>query len=328
MVDGSIRWGKEKEYIWFQGPWEPFVRNIDPTSIYHRNDRNPFPDQKAWRNKVNYRDWEGDHENWLVSEENLPEPKAIIDVADTKNAKWLALESHLDWEEPVPIGHETYEYPHKHLWYQIRSYFVSKEHADRLISWAKEQHFMGGWLPEGNQQYQVFTREYYWSPAYRFFDNPYYGRSNWEKVHEKSDYDQVLGEVMPTTEGHLWESGGDYENQPSYLAPREYMYSRMRLQPSKNIGEWLNAQGEIACFDPSVKQGSPSCLLVRKNSLLQFLEENNLRIFWTCLGEKQIYGDSSHKIQVSRWLELSGVFTLVEDEVVGSINPLVQGVIK
>jgi hypothetical protein len=328
MVDESTHWGKEKEYIWFQGPWEPFVRNIDPTSIYHRNDRNPFSDQNAWWNKVDYRDWEGDHENWMVSEENLPDPKDIIDVADTKNAKWLALERHSNWEEPVPIGHETYEYPHKHLWYQIRSYFVSKEQAGRLISWAKEQRFMGRWLPEGSQQYQVFNREYYWSPAYHFFDNPYYGRSNWKKVHEKSDYDQVLGKVMPTTEGHLWESGGDYENQPSYFAPREYMYSRMQLQPSKNIGEWLNTQGKIVCFDPSVKQERSSCLLVRKDSLLQFLEENNLRIFWTCLGEKQIYGDFYYKIEITNWLELSGVYTLIDNEVVGSLNPLVKGVIK
>ena len=328
MVDGSTRWGKEKEYIWFQGPWEPFVRNIDPTSIHNLNNSDPLSDQEAWWKKVDYHDWEGTHENWIVSEENLPDSKDIIDVADTKNVKWLTLERHLNWEEPVPIGHETYEYPHKYLWYQIRSYFVSEEQADKLISWAKEQHFMGGWLPEGNMQYQVFIREYYWSPAYHFFDNPYYGRSNWEKVRGKNDYERILGEVMVTTEGHFWETGGNYENQPSYLAPREYMYSRMQLQPSKNIGEWFNTQGEIICFDPSSKQGSASCLSVRKDSLLQFLEENNLRIFWTCLGEKQIYGDFNHKIKTNNWLELSGVYTLVDNEVVGSINPLVQGVLK
>jgi hypothetical protein len=81
-------------------------------------------------------------------------------------------------------------------------------------------------------------------------------------------------------------------------------------------------------FDPPVKHESSSCLIVRKDSLLKFLEENNLRIFWTCLGEKQIYGDFYHKIQNTKWLELSGVYTLVDNEVVGSINPLVKEVKK
>ena len=328
MADESARWGKEKEYIWFQGPWEPFVRNLDPTSIYPLSDSDPHSDQEAWGNKIDYRDWEGNNDNWIVSKGNLPDPKGIIDIADIKNEKWLTLERNLDWDEPVPIGYDTYEFPHKHLWYQISSYFVRKEHAGRLISWAKKQHFMGGWLPIRNDEYQVFMREYYWSPAYLFFDNPYYGRSNWEKVHDKDDVAQIVGEVMFASEGHQWESGADYENQPSYLAPRHLMHSGMQLQPSKNIGEWLNVQGEIICFDPSVKQESSSCLIVRKNALLQFLETNDLRIFWICLGEKQIYGDLYHKTETTNWLELSGVYTLVGNEIVGSINPLVQGVLR
>lgn len=328
MVDESTRWGKKKEYFWFQGPWEPFVRNIDPTSIRPLSDRAPHSGQEAWWNKVDYRDWESDNDNWIVSKENLPDSKAIIGIADTKNEKWLTLERILDWDEPVPIGYDAYEFLHKHLWYQISSYFVRKEHADRLISWAKKQHFVGGWLPERNDEYQVFTREYYWSPAYLFFENPYYGRSNWEKVHDKDDSAQIVGEVMIASEGHQWESGADSENQPSYLAPRHLMHSEMHLQPSKNVGEWLNAQGEIICFDPSVEQESSSCLIVRKDSLLQFLEANDLRIFWICLGEKQIYGDLYHKTETTNWLGLSGVYTLVDNEVVGSNNPLVQGVLK
>jgi len=35
MIDESTRWGDDKQYVWFQGPWNPFVRNIDPTVISH-----------------------------------------------------------------------------------------------------------------------------------------------------------------------------------------------------------------------------------------------------------------------------------------------------
>jgi hypothetical protein len=133
---------------------------------------------------------------------------------------------------------------------------------------------------------------------------------------------------MSTSEGHKWESGADNEKLPSYYAPRKFMYLKMQLQPSKNIGEWLNSQGDIICFDPSIKYESTSCLIVRKDSLLKFLDENDLKIFWTCLGEKQIYADFYHKIQNTKWLELSGVYALVDSEIIGSICPLVKEVKK
>ncbi|OIJ16788.1 hypothetical protein BKP45_21000 [Anaerobacillus alkalidiazotrophicus] len=70
------------------------------------------------------------------------------------------------------------------------------------------------------------------------------------------------------------------------------MYSGMNLQYSKNIGEWIDEKGQVACFDLSVKTGKSSCLLIKKDIFLKFLEENKLKVFWTCLGEKQILGDS------------------------------------
>jgi len=323
MQDGSAGWHDDKKYIWYQGTWEPFVRNIDPTSVYRPGNSSSFNRNESWWDRVEYNDWHGSHQNWLISAENLPNPKEIIELKDTQGNEWLVLETYPSWDESVPVGYERHEYPHKHLWYQIRSYFVPSEQADGLTAWAKQQGF-GQWLPENSDQYHVFSREYYWSPAYHFFDNPYYGRNQWEDVHEKGDYEQVLGEVMVTTERHNWESGADHREQPSYFAPREYMYEKMQLQYSKNIGEWLNAEGEVVCFDPSVNQEESSGLLIRKDALLRFLDENNLKIFWTCLGEKQILGNSYDRIKYTQWLELSGVLTLNVNGVDGVINPLIK----
>ncbi len=392
----SKNYWDDKEYCWYQGTFEPFVRNIDPTVICRKNKNQTNKNQETWWNKVEYNDWGDTYQNWLISSNDLPDPKVIIEIKDNQGNEWLVLESHLSWEESVPIGYEQHEHPHKHLWYQIRSYFVHNDEADNLIAWAKQKHFMGRWFPENHDEYQVFSREYYWSPAYRFFDDPYYGRSQWEEVYEKhekkdiadlksaikseiKDYslklfdeltaiievdeqefsdnklssiintyppellqkleelvmkglfpeDELIGKVMVTTESHNWESGIGDEEKPSYLAPRELMYEKMQLQYSKNIGEWLNAQGEAVCFDPSANQNTSSCLLIRKDILLKFLEENNLKIFWTCLGKKQIggfltYSNYFDRNQISEWLELSGVFTLLSNKVEGSLTTFPQ----
>ncbi len=324
MRDYSTGFGEDKKYIWYEGPWEPFVRNIDPTSICHTSNTSLSNGSESWWNKVEYNDWQDSHQNWLINAKNLPNPKEIIELRDTQNNDWLVLETYPTWDESVPVGYDKYDYPHKHLWYQIRSYLVHEDQADHLINWAKQQHLMGRWFPEGGDQYQVFSREYYWSPAYQFFDNPYYGRSQWADVHEKGDYEQVIGEVMVTTESHNWESGADHREQPSYFAPREFMYDKMQLQYSKDIGEWLDTAGEVVCFDPSANQEDSPCLLIKKDVLLKFLDENNLKIFWTCLGEKQIFGDTYDRIKYSQWLEVSGIFTLSTNGVGGILKPLVS----
>jgi hypothetical protein len=225
----------------------------------------------------------------------------------------------------VPIGQDKYNYPRKHLWYQIRSYFVKEEDKAELLAWLNTQHFMGRWFPESHDRYQVFSREYYWSPAYQYFDNPYYGGYDWEKVLNENR-DNVIAHVLPTAEGHIWESGADYQNQPSYLSPRRLMFLEMNLQYSNNIGEWLNESGEVIVMDLSVIDGGSSNLVVKKGALQRFLKENKLSIIWTCLGEKNIYGTSFGGKQYSKWLELSGVYALKNGNVKGEITPIIKGV--
>jgi hypothetical protein len=321
MIDESTRWGDDKQYVWLQGPWNPFVRNIDPTVISR-----PLKDAcSPITVKHNYNDWKHKNEEWLVRDSDLPKPEEIISLTDSSDHEWLVLENHLSWEEPVPIGQDKYNYPRKHLWYQIRSYFVKEEDKAELLAWLNTQHFMGRWFPESHDRYQVFSREYYWSPAYQYFDNPYYGGYDWEKVLNENR-DNVIAHVLPTAEGHIWESGADYQNQPSYLSPRRLMFLEMNLQYSNNIGEWLNESGEVIVMDLSVIDGGSSNLVVKKGALQRFLKENKLSIIWTCLGEKNIYGTSFGGKQYSKWLELSGVYALKNGNVKGEITPIIKGV--
>lgn len=327
MIDDSTSWSKKKKYLWYQGPWKPFIRNIDPTSIpqIKNRERKTAVRNELWWKKIDYNCWDGDHKTWITNSDNLPDPQKMIDIIDNENKEWVALERHVSWDEPEQMGREKYKVPHKSIWYQIRSYFVRKKEADHIISWARKQSFWGRWLPESHEQYQFFSREFYWSPAYRFFHNPYYGRSKWSQVHEKENHENLVGEVMITTEGHMWESGSDKSSQPSFLAPREIMHNCMNLQASNVNGEWVDSEGKIICFDPSAIIGGSSCLLVRKDALAKFLEENDLQILWICRGEKQVLGDDYQFEQIRSWLEMSGVYTLENGRVKGGIQSIVHG---
>lgn len=320
MRDDSMGRGEDKQYIWYQGPWNPFVRNIDPTAIPSQG---LAPVNESVCEK--YLDWGGSNESWLVSDQCLPQPESIISTANPTLDEWLVLEKNLSWKEGVSIElGSSLDSPYKNLWYQIRSYLVKESEAEGLINWLKKKHLMGRWLPESGSCYQVFSREYYWSPAYRFYDNPYYGKHAWEDVCERGDHESVIASVLPTAERYMWESGEASSNQKPYLSPCDDLYTGMQLQYAKSLGEWQNAKGEIVLFDPSVNKEGSSELIVNKNALQEFLKANKVKIIWTCLGEKSIYGTTFSGQKFPQWLELSGVYTLNDGRVEGETRPIVR----
>lgn len=322
MCDPSS-WSKKK-LIQYEGPWEPYVRDIDPTMLIRKTKRRHYDNNSHWWYKVSYNDWEGSNSEWIARCKPLPEPVHLISVKDDSNIEWLNLECHLRWEEPDKIGKEKYDYPHKSLWYQIRSYLVSKDEFKSIVRWAKRQNFMGRRMPEASDRYELFSREYYWSSAFEFFKKSYYDGEVWRKLND-SEIKRCIGKVMVTTESFLWEAGYDCSKEEAihFLKPCETIFKGLNMKFGKVEGELLNKNSELICFAPSVNNESPSCLLIRKNDLIGYLNKNNLSIFWTVLGEKQISGgfplyDVRDEL---KWLEISGVYYLEdENEVVGSLN--------
>ena len=129
---------------------------------------------------------------------------------------------------------------------------------------------------------------------------------------------------MVSTESFLWEEEYDCSKEHAihYLKPCEAIFYGLRMKFGKPEGELLNQHNEMICFDPSVVYGGPSCLLIRKKDLLEYLEKEDLRIVWTVLGEKQISGGfPRHDKDEVKWLEISGAYYLDDrKEVVGSLN--------
>ncbi|WP_029331272.1 hypothetical protein [Gillisia marina] len=75
----------------------------------------------------------------------------------------------------------------KELWFHIRSYLVKDKDVEfnSFKDWTNEQEFMGRWIPESGGRYEMFSREYYCSPAQDYFMSEYYGGSEWTKVYDK-----------------------------------------------------------------------------------------------------------------------------------------------
>lgn len=180
---------------------------------------------------------------------------------------------------------------------------------------------MGRWMPESGDRYEMFSREYYWSPAQDYFMTEYYGGTEWTAVHDKES-GKYVAEVNVTAQGFLWEEEFDKSKEEtiSFLKPSTVIYKGMDLKYSKREGEFKDNSEVVQCFAPNVYHDSKSYLLVRKGSFFKFLNENKLKVVWTILGEKQIIGGRSFGDDYSGRLEISGAYYFENSNLVGTLR--------
>ena len=178
---------------------------------------------------------------------------------------------------------------------------------------------MGRWMPESGDRYEVFSREYYWSAAFKFFSSDYYEGKEWVKLKDPETRDYIA-DVNVTARGYLWEEEFDYSKREtiSFLKPCLSIYEGMSLSYGEREGEFINEMGEVVCFEASVYNDSKSYLLIKKAPFKKYLEENDLQIFWSVLGEKQVIGGNSDRF--TGRLEFSGMYYFDGAEITGKMN--------
>ena len=166
-------------------------------------------------------------------------------------------------------------------------------------------------MPKASSRYELFSREYYWSLACNFFREQGYREYTWSNIQDQNT-DKFIGKAAVTAVSYLWEEQFDAskESAISFYKPTENLFNLLDLQYSKVEGELLNKDGEMICFDPCAMHPTHSCLIVRKNDLIKKLEENDLNIFWTVLGEKRISGGSFSRTDYIGRLNISGMAQL------------------
>jgi len=316
MKDPSSR-GNEQGYIDYQGSFEPYARDIDPTILLNRTKGSWYSnasDDYWWNPKENIQ-WEIDNNEWIDNLEDLPNIKDCILFKDEQGIEWIALDSNPQWDEPLKKGIERSDVVYKRVWYILNSYLIPNEHIDEFKKWAKDQCFWNNWMPKGRSNYQVFNREFYWSEAYKFFQQPYYGYAEWSNIDSYSSKGKYPHKIGLTTSEYYWECEFDYSKKESLRMqkPSGILFDGMQMRYGEKEGYFIDKNGELICFDPSIYNDANPYLLLRKDKLEKFLEENNLTLCWTIIGEKQVIFPSFNRnndfigvLQISGYISLDG----------------------
>ncbi|MBB6240525.1 hypothetical protein HDC90_005203 [Pedobacter sp. AK013] len=315
-------WDKPKKTLSYNGPWYPYIRDLDPTILVKETKAERYADQHSshWWFNQSYAPWDKPDREWIVDRKDVPAPQDIVVVQDNQGDSWLWLEVHPEWGEEERLGEDRWNSKRKRLWYQIRSYFIRRKDFSRF-SKAFSRDFHRGELPEARSMYTIFDREYYWSPAFKFFNKPYYSGKDWVNVSDRKT-DRLIAEVCRTVEWYNWEEEFDCSKRSAiqYFKPTALIQKALNLEFSQREGELINSSGRILCFDPSVHNKSISGLLVRKQELMDFLEKEELVLVWSVVGEKQILGNYDSAVGQPNRLNISGPYFLEGTAVKGKLR--------
>jgi len=309
------RWSNEPQI--YRGPWQIGRRDIDPSCLIRLENQDRDLAQQAWWCPVDHANWEAETDNvsWLKKDIDLPSVESLIQVTDPhSNNKWLTLNGSYEWQEPTPIGEDTYEAPRRRVWYIINSYIVKKSYSEDFFGWLKEQDFMGRWMPEPSDFYHVYIGEYPWASTFRTEYS-----SGWTKDWRGSKIPYPV--VVPCAR-YMWESGFDCSNDEtvSMNLPSSWLVHELGISGAREKSKFVSSNGDMIAFDPSVDNTGPSALLISELALMEFLRENDYEVFWTVLGEKGFIGGSFSGTEQKSRLELSGACRLESGNVRCSIT--------
>lgn len=277
-----------REYELFQGTWQSFLRDINPSMIARDKNMVSEPtinsledEERIWYRDEKYDNWEyaGTDESWASLIDDLPDPGSMIQKIDDNGIEWLTLNNSVNWDEPKSIGKEKYQ--HKFKRHDVAMYvdaiLVKQQDIEQAILDLSNKNLWGVLdIPSDDWQYLI-NREKYWSPAYQ---DVYKSRNEW--------VDSIDGLSIPfiySSEkacGHI--EGDKSGTISSYSIPCKRLFEGLGMEYGSHDGQYINKDGNLVAITYGYDQ-----ILVKKEPLIKFLEDSDLSILWIVRGEKRVY---------------------------------------
>ncbi len=308
----------------YNGSWQLWLRDIDPSCGLRKTGSSRRRTTSAWWFPTEYRDWDTISEDveWMNTVSDLPDIQSLIEVTRPDNdSNWLALGGYYHWEQSTPPEEYRSNVTRREIWYKLRGYLVHQADCDEVFEWATQYNFEGRWIPEGQDFYQVYLGEFFWSPAYTYYTESYEGSIGWQGGDPDS---QLPKPILPLVGTYMKEESGfdcSIDEGISITVPTQLVAEGMGLDWRGIEGKYFDKTGRLIAFDPSVDEYGPRTVLILKNAFLTFLRENEYCIVWTVLGEKQLVGRHIRQDDWKGRLKISGAYCWRNHQLEGKITP-------
>ena len=275
-------------YELFHGTWQSFLRNINPSMISRAmvvdselSDNGIETEDKKWYRDEKYDNWDytGSDEAWTSLLRDLPDPVSMIQKEDDCGIEWLTLNNSNSWDEPKDIGEEKYHYQLKRhsVAIYIDAILVKLQDVEEAIRSLDNRNLWGETeFPSDDWQYLI-NREKYWSPAYK---DVYRNKNDWAYFIKGLNIPVIYSseKACGNIEG---DKSGTIRN---YSIPCRRLFEGLEMEYDAHDGQYIDKNGNLVAITYGYDQ-----IFVRKEPLLQFLEQSDLAILWLVRGEKMVY---------------------------------------
>ena len=306
----------------YQGPWQDYWRDIDPSFVVPVTDNEPWKKDTSWW-VPQLHDWQVDLDDvsWLKHLQDIPSIESLVRVQSPRNGtSWLTLHGFFSKMQPPPHDEEDFESQRRNWYVILKSYLVRKRDMKAVFSWATKQNFMGRWMPESSELTKVFLAEYPWGPSFQYKNVPYFNHSGWTRGDGRKG--TIPKPVLVTNDEYFWERGYDCSMKDSVRVslPAKLFVDGMKLRWNGYPGMFVAPDEEVVFQDPSVSEKGPSVLLANEKSFVSFLKEKEYEIFWTVLAEKNLIGGGHSAEAWKGRLEINGAYRIDSGKLVGKIK--------
>lgn len=334
-------WGNSSDEE-YKGAWEPYVRDFDPTLNCHfMLPLESLPEFNIEYNENFIEDIEVDNQQineWILHKTSLFDMPLIY--KDNDGIEWVLLYQHKEIKNQKDEVSDSFSWfceGHQRMWRIVKAYFVKNSEFDSLKSnFEDREMFKKGIQAEVPSLYQVYNREFPWSPGVKEFVEDFWFNYNVEtdeeeikrrgeeiELVEKEEYVTVkvkktLAKLLPAHIHFCWEEEHDASKKEtiSFDIPCPELLDKLHLVQKKYDGYFFSQDGDLVAFDGELTD-TINGLIIRKDYLDQFLQENDLGIFWDFVGEKQYFTESPREQYYSRW---KGFFWMVNSEILSDID--------
>ena len=299
----------------YEGAWEPYVRDFDPTlninSMYCAiAPRFKYLDdfiRESHSKDILTNVFNVEQQNsWLKSKGvYFHKLKDILRLTDDDGTMWISLTKYCDTRSNLETDRLS-------IWSWLYAYFLTQEQEDIFKEYfEKGTSIINDDISTHHEAYTIYNREYPWATSCKTFEN-----YAWVKA--RINTEKEIGHILHTTTNLIWEEIYDAskESTISYEVPCAKLINDLNLSQKEEDSFYYDEEGNLAAFDTNITQHMNG-VVIRKDLLEQFLKENNLKLVWFVQIEKEIYTQNGNILNNSNW---EAFFSYTPEEIKGEIR--------